>query len=62
MDRTSPNPISHLIDAVNALGFALRDLNASRSDRTICQDSLEHAIEAEDLLKLLVRLLEERSS
>jgi hypothetical protein len=55
----TPNPIPHLINAVNSLGLALRDLDARMTSRAVRQDSLEHAAEVEDLTKHLIHLLQE---
>ena len=52
-----PDSISHLIDAVVALGLALKALEAPRPAannlRTLLQDGLEHADEISLLLALI---------
>lgn len=55
MDMT-PNAIRHLIDAVNALGLALRDL-AAQPTADVRQDGIEHLSEVELLTELLSRRL-----
>ncbi|WP_409048493.1 hypothetical protein AB2L57_07920 [Microbacterium sp. HA-8] len=55
MDLT-PSTIKHLIDAVNALGLALRDL-AAQPTAAVRQDGIEHLSEVELLTELLSRRL-----
>lgn len=50
-----PTPIPHLIDAVNALSLALREVSAPTP--AIRQDGLEHLSEVELLTELLSRRL-----
>lgn len=54
---SQPNPIPHLIDAINALGLALSEFSADTSQATR-QDGLEHLSEAELLVELLRRRLD----
>ena len=54
--NTPPGAISHLIDAVNALGLALRDL-AAQPTAAVRQDGIEHLSEVELLTELLSRRL-----
>lgn len=53
---SQPNPIPHLIDAVTALGFALRELGSPPSLSTR-QDGLEHLTDLELLSELISRRL-----
>lgn len=55
MDLT-PSTIQHLIEAVNALGLALRDL-AAQPTAAVRQDGIEHLSEVELLTELLSRRL-----
>ncbi len=54
--NTPPGTISHLIEAVNALGLALRDL-APQPTTAVRQDGIEHLSEVELLTELLSRRL-----
>ena len=66
MNTTQPDPIPHLIAAVTELGFALRDLDASRPalvrNAPLAQDSAEYADEIETLLSLIVKRLRREDS
>ena len=61
VSTTQPDPIPHLIAAVTELGFALRDLDASRPalvpNAPLAQDGAEYADEIEALLSLIVKRL-----
>lgn len=56
---SQPTLIPHLIEATNALGRALSELNADASETTR-QDGIEHLSEAELLLELLRRRLDQQ--
>lgn len=62
IDNTPPDPIRHLIAAVTALSFAVRDLHELQDPGTkasaLRQDCTEHADEAHDLLRHLRHLLD----
>lgn len=66
MTNSQPDPIPHLITAVTELGFALRDLDASRAtslQRTpLAQDSEEYADEIHTLIKLILGRLHEEGT
>lgn len=66
MNSTQPDPIPHLIAAVTELGFALRDLDASRPaalhHTPIAQDGEEYADEVHALITLILRRLREEDS
>lgn len=66
MNSTQPDPIPHLIAAVTELGFALRDLDASRPavlHRTpLAQDSEEYADEIHTLITLILRRLHDEGA
>lgn len=66
MNSPQPDPIPHLIAAVTELGFALRDLDASRlaalNHTPIAQDGEEYADEVHALITLILRRLREEAS
>lgn len=66
VNSTPPDPIPHLIAAVTELGFALRDLDASRPamllHAPIAQDGEEYADEIHTLITLILRRLRDDDS